>query len=111
MFAGDLDTDTVTVTVTDILGKWCLWARRCRIPQFVKVGQTIKKHLDGIQAAVERGQANGRPEGLNNKVRLIIRRAYGFHNAENALAMIILVCGPATLELPYHTRGHPHSWQ
>ena len=28
---------------------------------------------------------------------------YGFHNAENALAMIMLVCGPVTLELPYHT--------
>lgn len=97
--AGDLDADTVT----DMLGKWCSWAQRCRIPQFVKVGRTIKKHLDGIQAAVERGLANGRHEGLNNKVRLIIRRAYGFHNAENALAMIMLVCGPITLELPYHT--------
>ena len=99
VFAGDLDTDTVT----DMLGKWCSWAQRCRIPQFVKVGRTIKKHLDGIQAAVEQGLANGRHEGLNNKVRLIIRRAYGFHNAENALAMIMLVCGPVTLELPYHT--------
>ena len=99
VFAGDLDT----ATVTDMLGKWCSWAQRCRIPQFVKVGQTIKKHLDGIHAAVERGLANGRHEGLNNKVRLIIRRAYGFHSAENALAMIMLVCGPVTLELPYHT--------
>jgi transposase len=62
VFAGDLDTDTVT----DILAKWYSWAQRCRIPQFVKVGQTIKKHVDGIQAAVERGLANGRHEGLNN---------------------------------------------
>jgi transposase len=99
VFAGDLDTDTVT----HMLGKWCAWAQRCRIPQFVKVGKTIKKHLDGILAAVDRGLANGRHEGLNNKVRLIIRRAYGFHNAENALAMIMLICGPVTVELPYHT--------
>ncbi|MDQ1322093.1 MAG: transposase, partial [Actinomycetota bacterium] len=35
--------------------------------------------------------------------RLIIRRAYGFHTAEHALAMIMLACGPVTLELPYHT--------
>jgi transposase len=99
VFAGDLDSDTVT----EMLGKWRSWAQRCRIPQFVKVGKTIKKHLDGIKAAVERGLANGRHEGLNNKVRLIIRRAYGFHNADNALAMIMLTCGPVTLELPYHT--------
>ena len=98
VFAGDLDTDTVT----DMLGKWCSWAQRCRIPQFVKVGKTIKKHLDGIKAAVDRGLANGRHEGLNNKVRLIIRRAYGFHNADNALAMIMLTCGPVTVKLPYH---------
>jgi transposase len=86
-----------------MLGKWCSWAQRYRIPQFVKVGRTINKYLVGIQAAVERGLANGRHEGLNNKVRLIIRRAYGFHNAKNALAMIMLVCGPVTLKLPYHT--------
>lgn len=107
VFAGDLDTDTVTV----MLAKWCSWAQRCRIPQFIKVGKTIKKHLEGIHAAVERGLANGRHEGLNNKVRLIIRRAYGFHTAENALAMIMLACGPVTLELPYHTARHPHPWQ
>ncbi|MCI4675625.1 transposase [Candidatus Mycolicibacterium alkanivorans] len=99
VFAGDLDADTVT----DMLGKWCSWAQRCPIPQFVKVGRTIKKHLDGTQAAVERGLANSRHEGLNNKVRLIIHRAYGYHNAEHALTMIMLVCGPVTLELPYHT--------
>lgn len=107
VFAGDLDTDTVTV----MLGKWCAWAQRCRIPQFIKIGKTIRKHLDGIHAALDRGLANGRHEGLNNKVRLIIRRAYGFHTAEHALAMIMLVCGPVTLELPYHTARRPHSWQ
>jgi hypothetical protein len=46
---------------------------------------------------------------VNNKVRLIIRRAYGFHTAENALALILLTCGPVTLTLPYHTGDHPHS--
>ena len=107
VFAGDLDTDTVT----HMLAKWCSWAQRCRIPQFIKVGTTIKKHLDGIHAAVEHGLANGRHEGLNNKVRLIIRRAYGFHTAEHALTMIMLACGPVTLELPYHTTLRPHSRQ
>ncbi|OUS81265.1 hypothetical protein CA951_41625 [Rhodococcus sp. NCIMB 12038] len=71
------------------------------------VRQTRTHHLDGITAAVERGLANGRHEGLNNKVRLIIRRAYGFHTAENALALMLLACGPVAL--PYHTATHPHS--
>jgi transposase len=105
VFAGDLDDEVVI----EMLGRWCGWAQRCRIPQFVKLGRTIRKHLDGIIAAVERGLANGRHEGLNNKVRLIIRRAYGFHTAENALALILLTCGPVNLTLPYHTATHPHS--
>lgn len=105
VFAGDLDDEQVM----DMLQRWCAWAQRCRIPQFVKVGKTIRKHLDGIHAAVQRGLANGRHEGLNNKVRLIIRRAYGFHTAENALALVMLTCGPVTINLPYHTEAHPHS--
>ena len=55
--------------------------------------------------------SNGRHEGLNNKIRTMINRAYGFHSAEAALALIMLACGPVTLELPYHTGGHPHSCQ
>lgn len=98
VFAGDLDDQQVM----DMLHRWCAWAQRCRIPQFVKAGTTIRTHLTGIHAVVERGLANGRHEGLNNKVRLIIRRAYGFHTAENALALVMLTCGPVTIELPYH---------
>lgn len=58
---------------------------------------------ESLRAALDRGLSNGRHEGLNNKVRLIIRRAYGFHSAEAALATVMLACGPLTLKLPYHT--------
>jgi transposase len=60
-------------------------------------------HKDGITAAIDRDLTNGRHEGLNNKIRNMINRAYGFHSAEAALALIMLACGPVTLELPYHT--------
>jgi transposase len=59
-----------------LLDRWCA---RSRIPEFVKAGRTIRKHRDGINAAINRGLSNGRHEGLNNKVQLIINRAYGFH--------------------------------
>jgi hypothetical protein len=42
-----------------------------------------------------------RPEALNNKVKLIVRRAYGFHSAQAALALVHLACGPVTLTLPH----------
>ena len=69
-------------------------AQRCRIPEFVKAARTIRKHRAGIDAAIDRGPSNGRHEGLNTKVRLLIRRAYGFHSAEAALALVMLACGP-----------------
>jgi len=107
VFAGDLDSGTTG----QLLDRWCARAQRCRIPEFVKAGRTIRKHRAGIDAAIDRGLSNGRQEGLKNKVRLLIRRAYGFHSAEAALALVLLACGPVTLELPYHTSRHPHSRQ
>ncbi len=107
VFAGDLDAGTVR----GLLDRWCSRAQRCRVPEFVKAARTIRKHRTGIDAAIERGLSNGRHEGLNNKIRLIINRAYGFHSPQAALALVQLVCGPVTLKLPYHTGLHPHSRQ
>ena len=99
IFAGDL-TQT---QVLELLARWCSRAQRCRIPDFVKTAQTIRKHTDGITAAIERKLSNGRHEGLNNKIRTMTRRAYGFHSPEAALALIMLTCGPTILKLPYQT--------
>ena len=107
VFAGDLDP----TTVARLLDRWCSRAQRSRIPEFVKAGRTIRKHRTGIDAAINRGMSNGRHEGLNNKIRLLINRAYGFHSANAALALIMLACGPVNLDLPYHTDHHPHSRQ
>ena len=45
--------------------------------------------------------SNARAEALNNKVKLLVRRAYGFHSATAALALVHLACGPITLTLPH----------
>lgn len=107
VFAGDLEA----AEVLELLDRWCSRAQRSRIPEFVRAARTIRKHRDGITAAVDRGMSNGRHEGLNNKIRTMINRAYGFHSAEAALALIMLACGPVTLELPYHKGSRPHSSQ
>ena len=74
---------------------------RSRLEPFVRLGKTIRKHHDGILAAIRLGINQGRTEALNNKVRLITRRAYGFHSAKAALALVLLTCGPITLHLPH----------
>jgi transposase len=89
--------------VMELLDRWCSRAQRSRIPEFVKCARTIRAHKDGITAAVDLELSNGRHEGLNNKIRTMINRSYGFHTAEAALALIMLACGPVKLKLPYHT--------
>jgi transposase len=80
------------------------------VAPFVKLAGTIRTHRDGILAAVRLGISNARVEALNNKVRLITRRAYGFHSAQAALALVMLACGPITLRLPHQqTHVRPHS--
>ena len=97
--AADLDPDDAL----NLLSRWCSWAARCRIPEFVTAGRTIRKHLDGITAAITRNMSNARHEALNAKVRVMLNRARGFHTADAALALIMLGCGPRQPQLPYHT--------
>jgi transposase len=78
---------------------------RSRLEPFVRLGKTIRRHRDGILAAIRLGINQGRTEALNNKVRLITRRAYGFHSAKAALALVLLTCGPITLRLPHELSG------
>jgi transposase len=49
--------------------------------------------------------SNARHEGLNRRVRLIVNRAYGFHSANAALALIMITLGPIEHVLPHE--GQP----
>jgi len=75
------------------LDKWCQWASHSRLAPFAKLAKTVKRHKDGILAYVETGLSNGVVEGINNKIRALIRRAYGFRNPKALMAMILLCCG------------------
>jgi transposase len=97
IFAGDLDPDQCA----ELIDRWCSKASRSRLEPFVKVAKTIRKFRDGILAAIRLKINNARAEGLNNHVRLIIRRAYGFHSPKAALALVMLSCGPIEHHLPH----------
>lgn len=85
----------------EALDQWCARAQRSRLAPFVKAARTMRDRRGLIINALEHGISNGRVEGLNTKVRLIIRRAYGFHSATAALALVMLACGPINLTLPH----------
>jgi len=100
VFAGDLDP----ADAVPLLDRWISRASRSRLAPFVKAAKTMRDRRPIIVNALEHGLSNGRVEGLNTKVRLLVRRAYGFHSAEAALALVMLACGPIDLKLP-----HEHS--
>lgn len=97
IFAGDLPPTTAIA----LLDRWCARAQRSRLPAFIKAARTMRARRGLIVNALEQGISNGRVEGLNTKVRLLIRRAFGFHSADAALALVMLACGPITLTLPH----------
>jgi transposase len=100
IFAPSLTLEDVTVLIDRFISK----AVRSRLEPFVRLGQTIRRHRDGILHAIRLGINQGRTEALNNKVRLITRRAYGFHSANAALALVMVTCGPITLQPPHEPR-------
>lgn len=75
------------------LDRWISWARRCRIPAFVKLQKSSVKRRSRILAAIEHGLSNGLIESTNTKIRLIKRMAYGFHSADALIALAMLNLG------------------
>ena len=46
---------------------------------------------------------NGPVEGINNKLRVIARRAYGFHSPGPLISMLYLCCAGIQLDPPLPT--------
>lgn len=83
-----------------LLDAWLVWARRCRIGSFVKLAKTISEHYQGIVATLTHRLSNARTEAINTTLRLICRRAYGFHSADALIALAMLTTGGLRPTLP-----------
>ncbi len=82
------------------LARWLSWAARCRIPEFVELGQKIRKHLETIHATLDHGLSNGLIESVNTKIRVITRMAFGFHNPAALIGLAMLALGGLRPALP-----------
>jgi transposase len=82
------------------LDRWISWARRCRIPSFVKLQKTIVKHKARILAAIEHKLSNGLIESTNTKIRLLTRMAFGFKSPQALIALALLTLGGHRPNLP-----------
>ncbi len=63
--------------------RWCKLAEETQIPELKAMAKTIRNNLDGIKTYwTFRHQTNAKTEGFNNKIRWLIRQAYGFRDRE-----------------------------
>jgi transposase len=83
-----------------LLDAWLAWARRCRLEPFVKLAHTIAQQRRGIEAAIENGLSNARVEAVNTQIRLLTRRAFGFHSPNPLIALAMLTLGGLCPPLP-----------
>jgi transposase len=83
-----------------LLDAWIAWARRSRLEPFVKLAKTITQQRDGIESAIRHGLSNARVEQMNTQLRLITRRAFGFHSPHAAIALAMLALGGLCPSLP-----------
>jgi transposase len=70
------------------LQKWMQSAMRFRLEPFKKFVRTLRGDLDGILSWTEHRVSNSAVEGMNNKIKSISHRSFGFRSAENFIAGI-----------------------
>ena len=83
-----------------LLDQWLSWARRCRIPAFVKLAYSITDHRAGIDAALTNELSNARVESVNTKLRLLTRIAFGFRSPDALIGLAMLSLGGCCPPLP-----------
>lgn len=99
-----LKLDDVEVAERE-LKSWLWWASHSRIPSICELARKIRRHQKHILNAIRLGMSNARIEATNNKIKLIIRMAYGFRYIDNMIDLIYLVCSDLELPLPNRKRN------
>lgn len=66
----------------DFLYQWCCIAEESNIRSVVSFAKTLKKYAYGIINHCKFPIHTSRLEGMNNKIKVIKRKAYGFHDIE-----------------------------
>ena len=64
------------------LAYWCERARETKMKPFIKVANTLMARRTGILAWYDAPVTNAMLEGINNKIKVMKRRAYGYRDDE-----------------------------
>lgn len=64
----------------DVFDDWVRMAEQSKIPQLTKMAVTMKAYRRGILAWYDCHLSTGKVEGINNKIKVMKRNAYGFRD-------------------------------
>ncbi len=79
------------------LKQWLWWASHSRLAPFKDFARMVREHISGILAWTRLRISNGALEGMNNKVKIISHRAYGFRSTDAYIIAIWHGCGDLPL--------------
>ena len=82
------------------LNHWVSWASHSRIPEIVELSKKIRRRRPDILRTIRLGCSNARLEASDDRIKVTIRMAYGFHHVDNLIALIMLRCGGLDIRLP-----------
>ena len=77
--------------------KWYWKAAHSRLKPVCDAAKKLKRHLQGMIAAVLYGISNSATEGLNSKIEVVKRSACGYRNKDNFRTAILFHCGKLDL--------------
>jgi transposase len=83
-----------------MLGTWCEAAFDSGLEPFRRAAVTIAQFAERIVDAIRYRLTNARVEAVNTTLRLICRRAYGFHSWAPLKALALLRLGGLRPPLP-----------
>lgn len=64
------------------LGWWIIEAIESGVTQLAKTARTLLHHFEGLLSYFDHKIDNGKAEGINNKIKVLKRQAYGFRDQE-----------------------------
>ena len=76
----ELWTQTSRKQMKAFLKDWCDKADQTSIGQMLKMAKTLRTHASGILAYADHPITSGKMEGINNKIKTLTKRSYGFHD-------------------------------
>ena len=91
----------------EYLDKWIGNAQHCRIAAFVELQRKIRRHREHILNTIRFGLSNARIEATNNKIKLLLRIAYGFRNIDTMISLVMLFCSSIEIPWPGRKRNTP----